>query len=69
MAKKRTKEVFNMTAIAEKIDKAINSPQKAMTEDDAKSVLQKYGIIDSQGQITPAFKDILTKAEKDNGAK
>jgi len=67
MAKK--KEVINMTAIAQKIDKAINTPQKPLSESEAKRMLQQYGILDSQGKIMPAYREILTEAKKDDGKK
>lgn len=46
------------------IRKVLESPQRKYTEEEAVAMLQRYGILDSDGNITPDFQQIIVKAEE-----
>ena len=49
--------------LAEKLDNFLAKPIKPYTKEGAYECLQKLGILDEVGEITPAFKDIIVRKD------
>ena len=60
----------NMSAIAYTLEKIISEPQKNLSKDEAQKILRNCGIIDHNGNITPAYSKIVTyKTNKTDASK
>lgn len=48
---------------AEKLDNFIAEPIKPYTKEGAYEFLQKFGILDEVGEVTPTFQDIIVRKD------
>ena len=53
------------------IEQVVKSPQKRYTREEARQLLQKYGVLTKDGNVSKAYSHIVVKAdnEKENGKK
>lgn len=56
---------LGQNTFAEKLDNVINGPIKSYTKEEAYECLQKLGILDEVGEITPAFQDIIVREDNE----
>lgn len=53
-----------MCEISRALEKIIDEPLRSMSQDEARGILHRCGIIDENGNITPAYSKIVTYKTK-----